>query len=305
MKLAVVLLHWEDVAATALCIASVEAAARIASDDCVTHLLLVDNGSATPLTLDELASCTSSRIELIRNDHNLGFSGGMNVGVLAAKSAGADAIWLLNNDTQLEPNAINAMVNYLGKNPEIACVGSVILDNDGSQISTIGGYTYQPWLSRAKPIGYRVAPKYAAKAARNFDYVCGSAIMLAPAYFQKLTTIPNQSFLYFEELYLSRALSEHGLTAQVCSEVLIRHTRGVGTSKLENSQRSYLVTISALQYTWQYHPFLIPTVLIARVARAIYLSVEARQLGTLIGCFKAVFHFLSRCHEHTPKRAAA
>ena len=245
-------------------------------------------------------------MQLIRNSENLGFAGGMNVGILIARSAGADAIWLLNNDTQLAPNAIAAMASYLSKHPDIACIGSVILNSDETEISTIGGYTYRPWLSHAKAIGRGMAPQRAtAEATQSFDYVCGSAIMLAPAYFKKLEAIPNRSFLYFEELHLSRALDEHGLKTGVCTQALVTHKQGVSTRKLGEQQRSYFVTLSALIYTYQYHPLFVPTVVMARVVRAIHVSLATREPGTLRGCFVAIFHFLRRCSAHRTLEAGS
>ena len=45
---------------------------------------------------------------LIQNSSNLGFAGGNNVGIRFALNSGTDYIWLLNNDTVIDPNACSS-----------------------------------------------------------------------------------------------------------------------------------------------------------------------------------------------------
>jgi GT2 family glycosyltransferase len=71
------------------------------------RLLVIDNG-----TFDGVLEAARSRwpqVETIQTGSNLGFSGGMNVGLTWAHSIGADTITVLNNDTIIPPGVIDAL----------------------------------------------------------------------------------------------------------------------------------------------------------------------------------------------------
>ena len=139
MKLAIVILHWEDVKRTRHCLTSVLAAASFAKHVCSSSVYIVDNGSKKPFSLEETSLYTKPDIKLIRNTQNLGFARGMNVGIDAALKNNIDAVWLLNNDTELELRSIAAMVAYHTLHPNYACLGSVIVDKSGQRVLTVGG----------------------------------------------------------------------------------------------------------------------------------------------------------------------
>ena len=70
--------------------------------------LVVDNGS-TKGNLDNVSSLYS-RTRLIRSEENLDFAGGNN---LAFPYAQGKYILLLNNDTEVDPDFLGPMVDYL------------------------------------------------------------------------------------------------------------------------------------------------------------------------------------------------
>src|SRR5829696_3281712 len=71
------------------------------------EVIVVDNASSDG-TADAIAD-----VEVIRNERNLGYAGGMNVGIRAALERGADAVLLLNNDVEVEPGAVAALAEAL------------------------------------------------------------------------------------------------------------------------------------------------------------------------------------------------
>ena len=50
------------------------------------------------------------QVKLVALEKNLGFAGGSNVGARWALAAGADSLWFLNNDTEVAPGAIGALL---------------------------------------------------------------------------------------------------------------------------------------------------------------------------------------------------
>lgn len=78
------------------------------------RLLVVDNGStdgSEAILRDRLATG-----EVLQSGGNLGFAGGNNVGIRHALAAGAEYVWLLNNDTEVAPDALSELVAALQEN---------------------------------------------------------------------------------------------------------------------------------------------------------------------------------------------
>lgn len=87
-----VVLNWNNYDDTSSCIESLldQAYENL-------HVIVVDNGS-TDGSAERIGSEFPS-VDLVRTGENLGFGGGMNVGIERALENGADYVWLVNNDT--------------------------------------------------------------------------------------------------------------------------------------------------------------------------------------------------------------
>lgn len=94
------------------------------------EVVLVDNGSAPPVReVLRARAAADPRILLVENDRNLGFAGGNNRGIAAARG---EYVLLLNNDTFLAPGALLAMLRHLQRNPQIGIVGP-LTNNIGNE----------------------------------------------------------------------------------------------------------------------------------------------------------------------------
>lgn len=68
----------------------------------------------------------SEKIRVIRNSQNDGFAEGNNIGVRTSRAT--DYIWLLNNDTVADKDALMHLIKRIENNRGIGAVGSLILD---------------------------------------------------------------------------------------------------------------------------------------------------------------------------------
>ena len=91
------------------------------------EVLLVDNAS-----IDGTAAAVREafpRVTVIESATNLGFGGGNN---LAMQQAKGQYLLLINTDAFPRPGAIDALVDYLEKHPDVALVGPRLVNGDGS-----------------------------------------------------------------------------------------------------------------------------------------------------------------------------
>jgi GT2 family glycosyltransferase len=126
MNVAILILSWNAPQAALSCVHHVTQQRR-APD----HVLVVDNGSEDD-TIERVARHFSD-IEIIRNSRNLGFGSGMNVGIraLQAKSSPPDIVVLLNQDTEVDPDWLEAIIAPF-EDPKVGAVGSKIRYPNGA-----------------------------------------------------------------------------------------------------------------------------------------------------------------------------
>ena len=122
MRASVVIPVWNGVSDLPGCLDALYAH----SGDGLLEVICVDNASR-----DESAALITDRypsVRLLRQPVNLGFAGGVNVGVDAARG---DVFVLLNQDTVVNPGWLGALIRALEENPEFGIAGCTILDPDG------------------------------------------------------------------------------------------------------------------------------------------------------------------------------
>src|SRR6266576_5110888 len=87
-------------------------------------IVVVDNGSS-----DESEPRLRSKfptIGFVQTGRNLGYPGGANAGIRVILDGGAEYIWLINNDTVIDKDALTAMVEVVRGHSDIGLVGSIV-----------------------------------------------------------------------------------------------------------------------------------------------------------------------------------
>src|SRR3990167_562820 len=104
MKVAINILNYNGLENTLECIESIR---RLKQENFIINIMVIDNNSSDD-SVEVLSKIKG--INLIRNNKNLGYSGGNNVGIKYALEKGADLILLLNNDTIVDKSLIKKLI---------------------------------------------------------------------------------------------------------------------------------------------------------------------------------------------------
>lgn len=270
MKVAVIILNWNDHNCTQKSVLSVLESIDNLAAGYSASITIVDNGSSPPLI--ELAPDLKNHdgIDILESKENVGFARGMNLAITAERLKNTDAVWLLNNDTVVDKKALSELINYKKDNPKKICVGSVIINGHTKKIETVGGYRYLSLLGVEYPVGRGSLPERVGSNEPILDYISGAALFIDAPTLLQLGGLPSENFLYYEELNLARLLGDRSHLG-VCLTAKVVHEKGRSTARLERHLPPYYSTLAALRYTKTVRTnAAIPLVLLLRLIIAVW-----------------------------------
>lgn len=216
---------------------------------------------------------------IIDNKENLGFAGGNNVGIrFALMDPDLDFVWILNNDTVVEPDALNHLVRKMCSDRDIGLCGSTLLYyHDKGRIQALGGFAYNKFLGLARQIGHmkRWEPKkFRLECENNFERkmfgVQGASVFVSRHFIEKIGLMSEEYFLYFEEQdWAMRGREKFRLG--YASESIVYHKEG-GTTKSNSFSRQsknmfseFCLLRSRFLFTRKYYPSLFPFVYFSQI----------------------------------------
>ena len=177
-KVFIVILNWNGLEDTLACLESLEGL-----EYSNYEVIVVDNDSADGS--EEVLRERYPQHIILQSGANLGFAGGMNVGLRYALAHGASYAWLLNNDTLVEPDALTQLVRRMQAKPDAGLCGSTLVyHHDRSKIQAYGGATYNKWLSTSRHVG-QDAPSAqevnVEEVEAQLDYLVGASCLASRA----------------------------------------------------------------------------------------------------------------------------
>ena len=176
-------------------------------NDETIEVIVVDNAS----TQDEATEIERRypQVKVIRNDKNLGFAGGNNLGIQAAHGK---YLFFINNDAILpQPSAISHLLTRLESSDQIGMVCPKIRFTWGKQLIQYAGYTPLSKITlRNKSIGFGEQDNGQYDTPHPTPYAHGAAMMVKREVIEKVGMMPECYFLYYEELDWSMMIRRSG-----------------------------------------------------------------------------------------------
>jgi len=219
------------------------------------------------------------RLVLVETGANLGFAGGDNVGLRYALARDDfDYVWLLNNDTVVEPDALSRMVERMSARPQAGICGATLLHyHEPEVIQTLGGATYNRWIGASRFIGlFQLAskPVDVDDIERRMSFVAGACMLVTRSFLHDIGLLCEDYFLYYEELdWIQRALGRYSLA--YASAARIYHKVGASihanTRVLDKKSRlsDYYHIRNRLVIAARFYPATLPTVYLGLVVTAL------------------------------------
>ncbi len=262
----IIILNWNGWKDTLECLASLEKL-----DYPNYEVVVVDNGSTDGS--ESRIRKAYRYITLLQTGKNLGFAGGNNTGIRYALSRhDFDYVWLLNNDTVVEPDALKHMVRRMQERPDAGICGSTLLYYyDKSRVQALGGATYNKWLGTSRHIGAfqkTSAPIDQVKVEARMKYVIGASMLVSKPFLEEVGLMSEDYFLYFEDLdWATRAADRYSLAYAAESIVFHKEGKTSGASNRMLQEKSlvadYYGIRNRLLFTRKFFPYALPTVYLA------------------------------------------
>ena len=205
------------------------------------EVIVVDNASKQ----DE-ASIISERfphVKVIRSAQNLGFAGGNNLGIKAAKG---DYILLINNDTYFKDFNIDSLIERLETSDIIGIVCPKLRFAWENNPIQFAGYTpLSPITVRNQAIGFGEEDKGQYNTAHPTPYAHGAAMLIKREAIGKVGLMPECFFLYYEELDWSMMFTRAGYEIWYDPACTVYHKESQTTGQ-NSPLRTYYITRNRL-----------------------------------------------------------
>lgn len=236
-RIAIVIVIWNGIEHTLQCLASFRAD-RYPN----RQILIVDNGS----TDDSAALIRAGFPEaaILQTGKNLGFTGGNNAGIRHVLENGADYVYLLNNDTVVEPDALEQLVEAAEANPQAGLLAPVIHDLDPPRAIWFAGSAVDlrrgtAWHDNARQPARDELPY-------EVPWVTGCAMLIRAALLRQLGGFDDRYFLSWEDVDLSLRVRNAGQRLLVVPRARIYHKGGQSGKNMDGIYSYYTVRNSLL-----------------------------------------------------------
>lgn len=192
-SVAAVVLSWnrrEDTLACLRSLAAVEGAGL--------STILVDNASSDGTV--EAVRAGFPGVEVLVNDENLGFAEGNNVGIRRALEGAAAWVLLLNNDVEVDPGFLRALLEEAERRPDAGALGPLILFGPPSELIWFAGASYDPrkgYNGRQRGYGEPAGPPF--DEVWQTDRICGAAMLVPRTVLEEVGGFDTELFAYYED----------------------------------------------------------------------------------------------------------
>jgi GT2 family glycosyltransferase len=188
-------------------------------------VLVVDNHSS-----DGTAGVIEKKfpqVILIKNPENLGGAGGFNAGMRWSLEHRPDAkyLWLLDNDVQVDGNALTALVSVMEQHPRAAICGSRIMNLDHmGELIEVGAFIDYDFgdIKQNRPIINR------ANTVFKVDYVAACSLLVRKKCVEKMGLWHERFFIYWDDMEWGARFNAAGYEVLASNASVVYHPSWLG-----------------------------------------------------------------------------
>jgi N-acetylglucosaminyl-diphospho-decaprenol L-rhamnosyltransferase len=219
--------------------------------------IVVDNAStdATPGIITE----EFPGVRYIRNPVNLYYTRAVNQGMRAASG---EYVYLLNDDTELEPGNIKTLAAFMDANPRCGACGPAMRSPEHEpQVAAQKFPTPTREVLRILGIAHALRNrKWAERFQKQYpspmstqrvDWVCGGAIFLRRELMARLGYHDEKYLFYLDDPDIGMRLRDAGYEVWHCAETYVLHHHGRSTVKTPRKLRFEIIAVRSRRHYYR------------------------------------------------------
>lgn len=255
---AIIIVNWNGWRDTVRCLASLK---KMDRKGLRVDVIVVDNGSTDDSV--KKISAVLPHGTILTLPKNLGFTGGNNTGMKFAFLTGVDYVWLLNNDTLVDRNALDLIDVFDDANVGIA----------GSKIYFAPAHEYHKDRYTAKErgkvfwyAGGKVDWANMIASHRGVDevdtgqynmtedtpFVTGCSMMISKTVIEKVGFLDEKYYLYLEDLDFCLRAKRAGFRLLYYPKSVVWHLNAGSSGGAGNRLHDYYITRNRLLLGFRY-----------------------------------------------------
>jgi GT2 family glycosyltransferase len=263
MKIALIILNFNGLVDTQNCLKSL---ADTVKNNFELEIIVVNNDIHHQN--DDIFKKINFQINVINNSKNLGFSGGNNIGIRYGLKNGADFVFIINNDTIVDKNCIQKLLDDAQKEKNIGIFGPKIYFasgyethkekytpmNLGKVIWYAGGIIdWQNVLASHRGVDEVDLGQF-DKISKT-DFVTGCAMFIRRNVFEKIGLFDEKLFLYFEDVDFCIRAKKKGFNSYFIPQAYLWHKNAISSGGTGSDLQTYYMTRNRLIIGMRYAPW--------------------------------------------------
>ena len=189
------------------------------------RVLIVDNASddGTP----DAVALQFPDVEVLRSRQNVGYAGGVNIGMRHALENGAEFVWLLNDDATVPPETLQRLVDAARESVDIGALTPIVYyEDERTRIQVRGTF-----VDRRSAKVRSVDPDGEQPGLDQAPVLSGAAMLIRATAIRRVGMMDERLFAYWEDFDYSMRLGLAGFQLKVVTAAPIfhGHTARAGT----------------------------------------------------------------------------
>lgn len=205
------------------------------------YVVVVDNASTDDSLIDlKVHWGQNDQVVIIEMDQNYGFSRANNEGIKWSIENGINRFLLLNNDTEIDPYAIEKMLK-IQEDTQSIVVPKIFYANKPDIIWCAGG-KFSTIIK--KPIQRGLNQKDCGQFDTNCkcEFANGCCLLLTKEIIEKNGLLDERFFLYYEDTEYSLRALENNIPIWYCANAVVYHKVNGSTQGNEKPENVYYIT---------------------------------------------------------------
>jgi GT2 family glycosyltransferase len=262
-KVVISIINFNGKENTLACLVSLN---KIDTDGLAVSCVLIDNNSKESFSLDAKIY-KNLDIHLIRNEKNLGFSGGHNAGMRYAIESDAEYVVILNNDTIVDKNLLKELVKLMDSDEKIAVASPKIYFAPGTEFykdrykkDDLGRVI---WYAGGKMdwnnvIGSHLGVDHVDTGKfdtpEETEFATGCCMIIRIPVLKKVGLFDTRYFLYYEDSDIQQRIKQLGYTIYYAPKAFLWHKNAASGGGSGSLLQDYYISRNRLLFGFLYAP---------------------------------------------------